>query len=127
MRDGGPGARLLGPEGRLLRSPGRLAEDLKLTTQQREKLQTIGEDLARHVVRSRADLEIARLDLARELRRDSSSHAEVERQIVAIAKLQGDIMKAAITARLDARSVLTTDQRRQLMETRTRGDRARFE
>ena len=114
MRGGPPGRRLLGPEGRLLHDSGRLAEELKLTPEQREKLQNIGDGLARQAVHSKADLEIAQLDLTRELRRDTSDESAIGRQIDAITKLQGDLMKAAVAARFDARAVLTVDQRRQL-------------
>jgi Spy/CpxP family protein refolding chaperone len=117
MRDGAPGERLLGPEGRLLHDPDRLAEELKLSSEQREKLRNIGDGLARQVIHSRADLEIAQLDLARELGGDASSESEAERQIDTITKLQGDLMKAAVTARFDARAVLTTEQRKELATT----------
>ena len=118
---GGMGARLLGPEGRLLWGAGPLADQLKLTGTQREKLRDIGSELARKVIRTRADLAVARLDLADALHKDSPSRQEAEERIDAVVKLETSLMKDAVTARLDAREVLTTDQRKQLEDLRWSG------
>jgi Spy/CpxP family protein refolding chaperone len=119
------GARLLGPEGRLLRGAGPLADQLKLTGTQREKLRSIGGDLARKAIRARADLAVAHLDLSEALRKDSASRQEAEEQIDAITKLEASLMKEAVSARLDARALLTADQRKQLEELRWSGPRER--
>jgi Spy/CpxP family protein refolding chaperone len=66
-------------------------------------------------------LEIAHLDLARDLRSDSANRSEIETQVDAISKLQGNLMKTAVMARLDVRGVLTADQRHQLTEARFHG------
>ena len=119
------GARLLGPEGRLLRGAGPLAEQLKLTGSQRDKLREIGGDLARKVIRTRADLAVARLDLADALHKGSPSRQEAEERIDAIVKLESSLMKDAVTARLDAREVLSSDQRKELEDLRWNGPRMR--
>ena len=111
-----------GPGARLLRGEGPLADELKLSGTQREKLRGIGDELARSAIRNRADLELARLDLNRMVREDTPDRARIESQIDTIAKLRAEMMKAAVRARLDARSLLTPEQRKQLMEHRaTRG------
>jgi len=119
MWHGPDGRGLGGPEAGLLRGDGRLADQLKLTDAQRRKLREIGEGLARKAIQRRADVELARLDLARLIREDSSDRPRIEGQIDLLAKLRADQMKAAVRARLDAREVLTADQRKQLTERRT--------
>jgi Spy/CpxP family protein refolding chaperone len=107
-----------GPGAGLLRGDGPLAEQLKLTGTQREKLRGIGDGLERKTIQTRADMEVARLDLAHMLRDDSSSRSRIENQIDTIAKLRADEMKARVMAHLDAREILTADQRKQLDEWR---------
>jgi Spy/CpxP family protein refolding chaperone len=118
----GVGSRILGPEGRLLRGGGRIADELKLTTSQREKLREIRDDLARQVIRTRADLSLARLDLARSLRSETPDRSEIEGRIDAISALRASLMKTTTMARLDANKILTVEQKRQLRETRFRDD-----
>jgi Spy/CpxP family protein refolding chaperone len=112
---------LMGPEGRLLHGGGRLAETLKLTAAQRQKLSDIGDDFARQAIRARADLTVARLDLAKDLRRETPDRSEIDGRIDAVAKLRASLMKSAVEARLDARDVLTAEQRRQLADMPFRG------
>ena len=113
-----------GPGAGLLRGDGPLAERLKLSSAQREKLRGIGEQLERSAIQARADAQLARLDLARMIREDSPNRSRIESQIDTIARLRADMMKAAVRARLDAREVLTVDQRKQLDELRdSRGPR----
>ena len=115
---GGMGGGMLGPEGRLLWGGGRLAEELDLTTAQREKLHTIAEGLARKRIRLRADLDLARLDLRSMMHGDSPTLAQLGTKIDAVTRLQGEIMKAGVSARLDARKVLTAEQLEKLMDMR---------
>lgn len=109
----------------LLRPGGRLTEALDLTDVQRDKLQAIGDGLARKQIQMRADLSIARLDLSKLMRADLPTQSDVDTKVNAITRLQGDMMKASLTARLDARKVLTADQRKKLDDLRSqrmRGD-----
>ncbi len=114
------GARLMGLEGRLLRGDGPLADQLELTGTQREKLRDMGRELARKVIRTRADLAVARLDFADALHNASPSRQATEERIDAIMRLESNLMKTAVTARLDAREILTPVQRKQLDELRSR-------
>ncbi|MGH7681856.1 MAG: Spy/CpxP family protein refolding chaperone [Candidatus Eiseniibacteriota bacterium] len=102
------------PGGGLLRPNGRLAEALDLTDVQQDKLQVLGDDLARKQIRMRADLAIARLDLAKVMRADAPTQSEVDAKVNAVTRLQGDMMKAGLTATLEARKVLTAEQRKKL-------------
>lgn len=120
------GGGMLGPEGVLLRGGGWIAEELDLSTAQRDKLRTIGDTLARKRIRLRADLDLARLDLRSMMHSESPSVSQLGTKIDAVTRIQGDMMKAGVSARLDARKVLTPEQLEKLLEMRpmrARGER----
>jgi Spy/CpxP family protein refolding chaperone len=109
----------MGPERLLLLDGGsRVAESLDLTGTQRDKLRSIGSDLARKGIRMRADLETAQLDFHDLMRGDSPSRSELDSKIDALTRIRGEMMKAGATATLDARKVLTSEQRKKLEEMR---------
>lgn len=114
MRRGGDGSMGMMFGGGLLRPNGPLAEALDLTDAQRDKLQALGDDLARKQIRMRADLAIARLDLAKVMRADAPTQSDVDAKVNAVTRLQGDMMKAGFATTLEARKVLTADQRKKL-------------
>jgi Spy/CpxP family protein refolding chaperone len=113
------GGMFLGPERMLLMDGGgRLADKLDLTGTQKDKLRDIGGDLERKEIRLRADLETAGLDLRDLMRSDSPSASAVDSKIETMTQLRGDMMKAGARAVLDARKVLTSDQRKKLQDLR---------
>ena len=113
------GGMFLGPERILLMdNGGRLAEKLDLTGTQKDKLRDIGGDLERKEIQLRANLETAGLDLRDLMRSDSPSASAVDAKIENLAQLRGDLMKANARAVLDARKVLTSDQRKKLADMR---------
>ncbi len=133
---GGPGAGFGGPRGPgrggwglgfgpgagLLRGGGRIAKALDLTDAQIEKLRDIREDHHRTMIKARADMELARMDLSRMLEDDETTGASVERQIDAMARLHAQQMKSMAEAHRLARDVLTAKQRDRLKEMRRWGD-----
>src|SRR6185503_8178507 len=115
------GGMFLGPERILLTDDGgRLAEKLDLTGTQKDKLRDIGGDLERKEIQLRANLETAGLDLRDLMRSDSPSASAVDAKIENLSQLRGDMMKANARAVLDARKVLTSDQRKKLADMRTK-------
>ena len=111
------GGMFLGPERILLEDRGgRLAEKLDLTGTQKDKLRDIGGDLDRKEIRLRADLETAGLDLRDLMRSDSPSASAVDAKIENMSQLRGELMKANARAVLDARKVLTQEQRKKLQD-----------
>ena len=113
------GGMFLGPERILLMdNGGRLAEKLDLTGTQKDKLRDIGGDLERKEIQLRANLETAGLDLRDLMRSDSPSPSAVDAKIENLSQLRGDLMKANARAVLDARKVLTSDQRKKLADMR---------
>ena len=117
---GGMGMGMLGPEGALLHGGGRLADELNLSETQRDKLRVIGDGLARKRIQMRADLDLARLDLRSAMRGDSPSLTDLEAKIDAVTRIEGQMMKAGVSARLDARKVLTAEQREKLSDWKPR-------
>jgi Spy/CpxP family protein refolding chaperone len=88
----------------------RMAE-LNLTEEQRTKMADIHDRAARRAVPIRSNLEIAQLDLRKLLRTDKPAKSSVDAQIDKIAKLRGDFQKSRMQAMLEARDVLTPEQR----------------
>lgn len=121
---GGFGMMEFGFEGALLRGGGRIADALDLTETQREKLRDIREEHHRSMIRARAEMDLARMDLVKLLQSDDAGEASVGRQIDALARLQADRMKSMAAAHRAARAVLTA---KQLQEWKNwRSDGARF-
>lgn len=120
MGMGGPGFGGMG-FGRgmgLLAGGGRLAKELDLTDAQVKKLRDIGDQHRREMIRARADLELARMDLGKLLRDDDAGVAATDRQIDTIARMQADNWKSMAAARRAALGVLTAKQREQLRNLR---------
>lgn len=106
---GGPGAmRRHHPRGH-----ARLAQ-LDLSDSQRERMEGIRESRARKAIPLHADLQLARLDMARLMRADKPDPAALNAQIDRIARMRAEIAKLRMTERLEARAVLTPEQLRKL-------------
>lgn len=113
------GGMFLGPERLLLVDGGRpVADELDLTGTQRDRLRDIAGTLERKEIQMNADLETAQLDLRDVMRSDSPSASSIDAKIDAVTQLRGDMMKAGARASLDARKVLTSEQRKKLDEIR---------
>jgi Spy/CpxP family protein refolding chaperone len=107
---GGFGRGMGGPYARLLRDD-RLAEQLKLTTTQKARLKTIAEAHERKAIQTRADADLARLDLGKLMKDDRPDRNRIDAQIDVVTRLRAEQMKSAIGAGLDAREVLSAEQR----------------
>jgi len=89
-----------------------MIRELKLTSQQREKIADIRETLQRKAIGLRAELNTALLDLRHQLRVDQPDRATIDHQIDTIAHLRAELRKSGMGAVLDMRGVLTPDQRK---------------
>ena len=96
-------------------------EGLDLTKAQRDRMADIHDRTMRQAIRSRADLQLARLDLHKVLRAGAPNKAAIDLQIDRIARMRADLQKSHVAAMLEARSVLTDEQRQKLRE--RHGDR----
>jgi len=89
---------------------------LDLTEAQRTKLRDLHEAQARKAVQRRADMQLARMDLHKLLREDRPSSASVNAQIDKLTRLHADQLRAMVDTRMQARSLLTPEQAKQLRE-----------
>ena len=106
MRHGGPSMRGGMPDGMM---HARLAQ-LDLSTSQRERLATIREAQQRKAIQMRADLQLARLDMAKLMRAENPDQSALNAQIDRMARLRADAAKARLSGHLEMRSALTADQ-----------------
>ena len=113
---GGEGRWMHGLEWMLLRGEGPLAQRLNLSAAQRQKLQEIGDRVMRQAIRRRSDIELGELDLANLLRSENPDEVRVDRQVDELARLRAEQVKAALRARLEARKILTRQQREKLRD-----------
>ena len=113
MMGGGPGMGR-GPGG------GMLAEELKLTDTQREKLAGIRDAQARKGIQAHADLQVAMLDLHKLIGADKPNKVAIDAQIDRVARMRADLQKARVASQLEARSVLTPEQQEKLRTLRGR-------
>jgi len=94
-------------------------ERLDLTADQREKLAGIRDRQQRAGIESRAELETAGLDLRKLMRAESPSVTQINAQIDRMAKMRAEIQKSRVGAMIEARNLLTSDQRAKLREGRS--------
>jgi Spy/CpxP family protein refolding chaperone len=116
------GRGMRGPRGRMgMHHPGgrpgmAAMQRLDLTDAQREKLRGIHDQAARRQIELRAKIATARLDLRKLMRADKPDLAAINAQIDRLAQWRAGAEKARVAAMLEARGVLTPDQRRMLRE-----------
>jgi Spy/CpxP family protein refolding chaperone len=99
-------------------------ERLDLTTEQRERIAEIREREAREAIESRAQLETAGLDLRKLMRDEDPDVGRINAQIDRISKMRAELQKSRVGAMLEARNVLTDEQRAKLRESRWTPGRA---
>jgi Spy/CpxP family protein refolding chaperone len=104
---------------------GALAKELNLSAAQKEKLAAVHDAHRRKAIAMRADLEVAQLDLHKLLRADTPDRRAIDAQIDRTTAMRGELHKARMGALLDARSVLTPQQREKLKELRASRPRMR--
>ena len=98
---------------------GMMASQLDLTDAQREKIRGIMETQMRRGIQERADLEIASLDLGKLMRADTPNRGAIDAQVDKMARMRATLSKERIGAMLDARGVLTPEQRDKLKQMRS--------
>ena len=84
--------------------------ELELTDRQAERLRTLKSKVDKDRIRTRADLEIAQVELRDLLHQDKVDVKAVDSQIDKIGKLKTGMSKAHFHARMDAEKILTADQ-----------------
>ena len=100
IRRGGPGAEAMAA--------------LKLSDTQKDRMRDIHDRQRRESIRARADLEIAALDLRKLVDNDRPDRAAINAQIDKMAARRADLRKAEVGSMIEAREVLTAQQRQQM-------------
>lgn len=92
--------------------------DLDLSDEQRKKIRDLHDAQARKAVQRRADAQLARLDLRKLMREERPNSASVSMAIDRIARLHADGLKARFETHMQARALLTPEQRQKLLDGR---------
>jgi Spy/CpxP family protein refolding chaperone len=95
-----------------------MLHQLDLTPAQREKFADIHERAMKQNIQAGADLQIARLDLAKLMRAETPDGRAIDAQIDKLAGLRAGIQKSRVAALLEARALLTPEQQKKLRELR---------
>ncbi len=89
------------------------AEAIGLSEEQAERLEQRWNEFRKNQIGIRADIQVARLELQEMLEQENVNLGAVEKQVDALQELRSNLMMARIRADLDARNILTPEQRRQ--------------
>lgn len=102
----------------------RLAHELSLTDAQKEQMQRIRLEQQRQVIKLRAELQLARLDLGQLLREARPDQAKVIAQVEKLGKIEIELKKVNILSMVKMKSVLTPEQAKKFQELRERRKKA---
>lgn len=91
-----------------------MAARLKLTDAQRDRIHGIFEAQERRGIQERADLQLAMLDLRHLMHADDPNAGAIDAQVDKAARLHATLTKQRIASLLEARAVLTPEQRDEL-------------
>ena len=102
-----------------------LVGKLDLTSKQRSAIRAFKDDVRKATVKLQAEIEVASIDLRRELERDAPDEAAVRKHIEHISKLEGQVRTARILVWLEIRKLLDKQQRAALARVKRPADLAR--
>ncbi|MFN8588373.1 MAG: Spy/CpxP family protein refolding chaperone [Candidatus Eisenbacteria bacterium] len=94
---------------------------LDLSDAQKAKMRDIHERQMRSNIQARADLQLARMDMAKLMRAENPDQAAINAQVDKMAKMRADVQKSRIATMLEARAQLTPEQRKKLDAMRANG------
>jgi Spy/CpxP family protein refolding chaperone len=109
-RDAGQGnyiANLLRPD---------VQKELAITAEQRQKLDDIRFTEEKETIQNRSALQIHRMELSRLSDAENPDRTAIDKKIQEIAQDEAALMRSSITGRLNARNVLTAEQRSKLAQ-----------
>lgn len=95
--------------------------ELGVTDQQKDRLEAIHEAQRRRAIEIRKDLQLAELDVRKLVRADTPDRRAIDAQVDRVAALRTELQKSRLNAMLDARGVLTPQQRQKLEQLREQG------
>ena len=118
--------RRMEPMAGLLRRPD-VQKELGLTPEQLQKLDEIRFNGEKETIRHRSALQIMHLELAHLTGAENPDRAAIDKKIQETAQEESALMRTSVNARLDARGVLTAEQRtklKQFMQNQPRPERS---
>ena len=93
-------------------------KELGITAEQRQKLEDIRFDMEKEAIQHRSALQIHRLELSRLINAENPDRAAIDKKIQEVSQEEGSLMRSSIDGRLNARGVLTAEQRTKLAQLR---------
>lgn len=100
-----------------------MVRELDLTAEQQEKMKAARERQQRKAIQSRADIQLARLDLRKLMQADKPDQRAIDTQIDKISGLEAGLHKSRVATMLEFRASLTPEQQKKLKELREQGPR----
>jgi Spy/CpxP family protein refolding chaperone len=110
--EGGPGdpvAEILRPE---------VQKELAITAEQRQKLEDIRFNTEKESIQRRAAIQVQRMELSRLTEAENPDRPAIDKKIQEMGQEDAALMRAEINARLNAKAVLTSEQRTKLAQFR---------
>jgi len=100
---------------RLLSQP-EVQRALEITDDQRKKLEDIAFNSNKQAIQQRATLQVQQLELQRLIRADNPDRAAIDKKIQEVSQARAGLMRTGTNALLDARNVLTKEQKDRIGE-----------
>ncbi len=100
---------------RLLRDPN-VQKQLNITEEQHKKLEDIVYSSEKSAIQDNATLRLRRLELRHLMQADNPDRAAIDKKIQEISQVEAGLMKIRTNGLLDARAVLTKEQRDKIRE-----------
>lgn len=107
-----------------LRAGGRgfdVMKKLELTDEQKQKLRELRFDLARYMVKLRADLKVARLELEHLMNQDSPRANDAKVKVAQVNQARSKMLQRSVAHRLELKKILTPEQQEKLRSIKDRG------
>jgi len=95
-----------------------LTDELKLSDDQKAKLEEMHTAHRKDMIKSNADLQIARVDLQNLMRQDNPNLDSIHEQLQKIANLEAEMQFSQIKATVEAKNILTDEQKTALKKMR---------
>jgi Spy/CpxP family protein refolding chaperone len=93
-------------------------KELGITAEQRQKLEDIRFNMEKEAIQHRSALQIHRLELSHLINAENPDRAAIDKKIQEVSQEEGSLMRSSIDGRLNARGVLTAEQRTKLAQLR---------
>jgi Spy/CpxP family protein refolding chaperone len=103
-----------------------IQKELALTNEQRQKLDDIRFNSEKESIQYRSSLQILQMELSRLIDAENPDRTAIDKKIQEISQMESALLRSSINSGLNARAVLTGEQRSKLtqfMQNRIKGDR----